>query len=274
MRWPRDRELRAADEFAMRFVDELGGRFEAFRLSRSENQERFGILPLQCSKRDESEGFLCGDHAACDDDWRAAATPSLRFQPIRERCGRGKLQIVFQVTADKNAIRRRPENADALGILFTLHEEAAGVRKSIFQKGPQEKTERAEIALVTREGSVRDASAYEEYGNLSAAGLAQKVRPDFGLENQNERGPHRVHGPPNAKGPVERKVDDRVGKGHSFECKRLTCDGRRGNNERPGWVGFFQAPGERHAGKRLTDGNRVKPDGSGLVRMQVCERRK
>src|SRR6266478_8768277 len=93
MRWAWDRELRASDEFAMRFVNELGGRFEAFRLSRSEDQERFGILPLQCSKRDESEGFLCGDHAACNDDWRAAATPSLRFQPIRERCGRGKLQI-------------------------------------------------------------------------------------------------------------------------------------------------------------------------------------
>src|SRR6266446_6716853 len=63
------------------FVDELGGRFEAFRLSRSEDQERFGIFALQCSKRDESKWFLRSDNAARDDDWGTAATLGFYLEP-------------------------------------------------------------------------------------------------------------------------------------------------------------------------------------------------
>src|SRR6267143_1616148 len=151
MRRAGNRELRTSDEFAMRFVDELGGRFEAFRLARSKDEERLRILALQSAEGDEGERFFRGDNAASDDDWRAAAAPRFRFQPIRERGRRGKLEIVFQVTADVDAIARRSESTDVFRIFFTLHEEAAGNGENILQKGPQEETKRAEVASVTRE---------------------------------------------------------------------------------------------------------------------------
>src|SRR6267378_495986 len=102
--------------------------------------------------------------------------------------GIGSLEIILQVSADEDAIRRRSESSDAIGVFFALHEEAAGIRERILQKGGQKKTERAEITLVSCKRSIGNASTHEKHRDVSAARFAQKVRPDFGLENQNERG--------------------------------------------------------------------------------------
>ena len=69
MRWAWNRKLRTPDKLAMRFVNELGGRLEAFGLARREDQKCFGVFALQSPKRDEGEWLFCGDNASCNDDW-------------------------------------------------------------------------------------------------------------------------------------------------------------------------------------------------------------
>src|SRR5712691_3027729 len=80
----------------------------------------------------------------------------------------------------------RAQRPKPLRILFALHEESAGIGKRVFQEGPKKKTKSAETALVARKRPVRDASAHEKRGNSAPPGFPHKIRPDFGLEHQNQ----------------------------------------------------------------------------------------
>ncbi len=50
LRRTRNGQLRAPNEFAVRFVDEFGGGIKTFRFARRQNQKRFGIFALQRAK--------------------------------------------------------------------------------------------------------------------------------------------------------------------------------------------------------------------------------
>ena len=144
----------------------------------------------------------------------------------------------------------------------------------IFQERSQEKAERAKIALETGIRPVGDASADEKYREITPAGFAKKIRPDFGLEHKNSGRSSRLDRAANTKRPVEGKIDDRVGKGHTLTSKRLPGDGRGGDNQWSIWISILQMSRQRHARESFADGYGVNPDGTGSLCGQFGERRK
>src|SRR4029077_21220407 len=48
-----DGQLCTANKFAVRIINELGGRIKALRLARRQYQERLAMFPLQCSESDQ-----------------------------------------------------------------------------------------------------------------------------------------------------------------------------------------------------------------------------
>src|ERR1700722_2010609 len=205
----------------MGFVDELGSGLEALRLARGQHQKRFGIFPLQRAEGDQRVGSLRADYASCNDDGRASTSLRFRQQPMGDRRGSRKLQVVFQVSADFDALGGGTECANPLGVLFALHEKGGSILKSMPKKGPKEKPENTEEALITSEGTIRNASTDEHYWNASAPCFPKEVGPDFRLENNDDGGPNRAQGTANAKRPIQGKIENRIGKRHAFSSKRL-----------------------------------------------------
>ena len=113
----------------MRFIDEFRGIIKTLRLAGRKHKQRFRILALQGSKRDERVWLFRRNNAAGDDDRRSAAALELGCEPIRQRRGCGKLQVVFQISADAHAIRWRAQGSQAIRIFLALHEEGAGIGK-------------------------------------------------------------------------------------------------------------------------------------------------
>src|SRR5208282_4006484 len=99
----------------------------------------------------------------------------------------GKFQIVFQIAADLNVVRRSTESAYPLRVLLALHEKSRSVRKGAAKKRPKEKSENAKVALVTSERTIRYASAHKNDRHIAAPRFPQKVGPDFRLENDDHR---------------------------------------------------------------------------------------
>src|SRR5260370_33183441 len=115
------------DEFAVRFIDELRRFIKTFGLSRRENEECLRVLALQGSKGDECVRFFRRHDASRDYDRRTATALDLACKPIRQWSGRGRLEVVFQISTDSHAMRGRTQGTDAVGILFALHKECAGI---------------------------------------------------------------------------------------------------------------------------------------------------
>ena len=138
----------------------------------------------------------------------------------------------------------------------------------------QEKAKNSEIALIACKRAIRNASADEKYGNLTPPGFPQKIRPDLGFEHQHNRRPRGVESPPDAKGPIQRKIDDGIGKGQAFARQRLPRVRGRRDHERPIGVGLFQPPRESNAGKGFADTHRMNPDRARGMPGQLGERRK
>src|SRR5580693_7615470 len=191
-----------------------------------------------------------------------------------DRRGRRKLQIVLQVAADFDALGQRAECANPLGILFALHEKRSRTPKSMPKKRPKEKAENTEEAPVTSKGTVRNASTDEHHRNASAPRFAKEVGPDFRLENNDDRGPNRAQNTANAKRPIQRKIENRIGKRHALSSKRLPGQRSGRDDQRTVWIGLFQPPGKGDAGKRFADGNSMNPDSAGPVFWQFAKRRK
>src|SRR5256884_5789484 len=96
----------------------------------------------------------------------------------------------FQIAACRNPLRRRPESANALGVLLGLHQKGTRLRKHILQKWPQEKTKSFKRLPIARKGTVRDAPADKKNRDFTLAGLAQKIWPDFCFQDEHESRPH------------------------------------------------------------------------------------
>src|SRR5579859_4708037 len=198
----RDWQCGAPDELAMRFVDKLRGGGKLLRLSRRKDQQRIAIFALQRSKRDERKRLFGSNDAACYDDRRAAAARDLGFEPVRERRRRRQLGVVFQITTHSNAVIRRSKRANALRILFALHEESACVGERILQERTQKKAKRAQKLLIPRKRAIRNASTQKENGDFALASFPQKIRPYFRFQNENERWMDRLKSAPHAKTPI------------------------------------------------------------------------
>jgi len=68
-------------------------------------------------------------------------------------------------------------------------QEQGGVAEGAAEKRAKKKSEGGEIFLVTGEGSVRNAAAYEKDWNVAAARLMKAVGPNFRLKNDDEPRP-------------------------------------------------------------------------------------
>src|ERR1700675_320547 len=111
---------------------------------------------------------------------------------MRDRRCRRKFQVVLQVSADLHALGRRTECANPFGVLFALHEKGSRIRKSMPKKRPKEKSENTEEALITSEGTVRNASTDEHDRNAFAPRFPKEVGPDLRLENNDDGGANRA----------------------------------------------------------------------------------
>src|SRR6266404_1627951 len=104
----------------------------------------------------DAKGYKCewlfrSHHAPRNYDRRTALPASFRFEPTRQRRRRGKLHIVFQVTAHGNAIGGRAQRTKSLRIFLALHQECARICQRASQKRSKEKPEPAKVTLVARE---------------------------------------------------------------------------------------------------------------------------
>src|SRR5208337_2946295 len=119
-------------------------------------------------------------------------------------------------------------------------QKSRGVSQNGGKKRPQVETNEPEIFLVTREGSVGNAPAREDYGDVSLSRFTKEIGPDFCFEHDDQGGLHRGQDPTHAEGPVERIEKHCVGKGHTLFCKRVTGQSGRGDNQWPFWICFLQ----------------------------------
>ena len=264
-------EFGAANEFAMGFLDKFGGGGEAFGLARSEDEKGFRKITLDDAENEQGEGLFGGDDTAGDDERPAAAAQALFFEPLGERRRRGKLEIVFQIAADGDTVRGRAEGTDAVRVLFGLHQEGSRIAESGLEKRLEIETEYAEIGLPAGEGTIGDASADEKDGYFVAAGFAEEIGPDFGFQDDDERGFCGVEDAADAEGPVQGKINDRIGEGHTLFDQGIAGEGGGGDDEGALGIGCFQPLREGEAGEGLADRDGVDPDGAGPVGGEFLE---
>ena len=198
-------EFGAANELTMGFLDEFGGGGKSFGLARGKDKQGFGKIALDDAEHKQREGFFGGNHAASNDERPAAAALAFFLEPLGERSGRGKLEIVFQIAADRDTVRRCAKGTDTFGVLFGLHQEGGRITESGFEKRLEIEAEYAEIRLPAGKGTIRDASTDEKHGNLAAASLVEEIGPDFGFQDDDQRG---FRGVKNAAG---RRTPSRAG---------------------------------------------------------------
>ena len=128
--------------------------------------------------------------------------------------------------------------------------------------------------MIAREGAIGNTPADENHGDLPPSGFVKKVWPDLCLEHQHERRPYGLKRATHAEGPVQREINDGVGKWHTFARQRLPGHCRRRNYQRPSGIGLLQTPREGNAGKRFTDTYCMNPDCARGIRRQFGKRRK
>jgi len=193
------------------------------------------------------------------------------FEPFGERSGGGKFEVVFEIAAYGDFFRWGAEGADAVGVLLRLHQEGGRLAEGGLQKWLQVEAEDIEITLPAGEGAVGDAAADEEDGDVAAAGFAEKVRPDFGFEDDDDGGLNGVEDAANAEGPVEGEKDYGVGEGHALFGEGVAGEGGGGDDEGALGVGVFQAASEGDAGEGFAYGDGVNPDGAGMLHGELFE---
>src|SRR5260370_37595304 len=110
----------ATNKLASGFVNELRRIFKGFRLSRSENQQRVGMLALHDAESNQCERLFCGHDAARDNDRRATLPASFRLEPGRKRPCRGNLLAGFEVSADRDTLRGGAQWTYAFSVLLCL----------------------------------------------------------------------------------------------------------------------------------------------------------
>ena len=105
--WCGDGEFGAANEFAMRFVDEFGRGGEAFRLPRGEDEKSFGKSPWTTPKAmRESGSSVATTLPATMTGQRPRRLDSPPSQEARGRW-RGQFHVVLEISADNDTIGRR-----------------------------------------------------------------------------------------------------------------------------------------------------------------------
>ncbi len=120
-------------------------------------------------------------------------------------------------------------------------------------------------------GTIGDAAADEENGNIAAGGFAQEVGPDFGFEDDDEGRLDGVEDAANAEDPVEGEIDDGIGEGHVFLGQSKSGEGGGGDDQWKLGIGVFEAFGEGDGGKGFTNGDGVNPDGAGAIGGEFLE---
>lgn len=271
--WAGNGEFGAANEFAMRFVDEFGGGGEAFWLARSEDEKSFGKISLDDTEGNERKRFFGGHNAAGDDDGPTAAALGFLGQPCGEGRRRGQSHVVLEISADDDTIGRRSKSEDTLGVLLGLHQERGSIGKRGGEERLQVETEQLQVALKASERFFRNATAEENDGNAAVLGFPKEVGPNFGFKNDHDGGTNRVEEFAHTECPIEREVNHSIGVGDALFCQGVAGDGGSGNDESAKWVSVAEALGEGDSRKRFADGNGVNPDGARTVRGQLFQLR-
>ena len=255
----------------MGLFDEFSGERETLGLPGSEDEESFGKIALDYAEDEEGERLFGGDYAAGDDEGAAPAAGTFFFEPLGEGSWRGEFEIVFEVAADGDFFGLSAEGAEAVGVLFGLHEEGGGVAQRGFEERLQVEAEDAEITLPASERAVGDAAADEEHGDVAAARFPKEVGPDLGFEDDYHGGFNGVENAADAEGPVEGEIDYGIGKGHALFGEGVAGEGGGGNDEGALWIGIFQAASKGDAGEGFADRDGVNPDGARMLGGKLFE---
>src|SRR6202035_943147 len=97
--------------------------------------------------------------------------------------------------------------------------------KSPLEKRAKEKSEGPKIFLVAKEGTIGNATADEKDRNVAATSVPQKVRPDFGFKDDDQRRLNHMERSTDTEPQIQRKVKDRISERHAFASQCVSGDG-------------------------------------------------
>ena len=118
--------------------------------------------------------------------------------PVLAGAWRGVPTIIH----DANAVIGRAKTGQAFGIGIALREEERRIGENVLEKAAGGATPEFRAA----ERAIGNARIDENDGNVAATRFAQKIRPDFGLHHDHQRGANRAKGAAHRRVPIQRKV--------------------------------------------------------------------
>ena len=121
-------------------------------------------------------------------------------------------RVELEVAGDPHALGGRRHRADPLGVRLALHQEQVDLG--------EHRGEQAAHAPVARERARRDAAVHDRHARAAAARLVDQVRPQLGLDQQQQRGIH----------DLERAAHRSAG---SRRARRTGRRARAGSSSRP-----------------------------------------
>ena len=165
-------------------------------------------------------------------------------------------RIELQAAGDDDLLARGAEIDDAARGFFALHAEAIDVGQHAAEQRAHE--------AIARIRAAGDAAVGEHRGDAARAAGAQQVRPDLRLHHHEQARFDDVERARDGDGPVERKVE------HAIDVGQLLRDllaRHRGGGEINLQRGkpLFEVGEQRARGERLSDRDRVNPDGGFAV---------
>jgi hypothetical protein len=106
----------------------------------------------------------------------------------------------LDVSRHPDPIARKAEKSEPVGVEIGLDARQRDRAEDAAHERPDE--------AIAPERAVADPAVDDDHGNGAGFGLEEQVRPELGLDQDEERGLDRVHRAPHRRGKIERGVGD------------------------------------------------------------------
>ncbi len=216
-------------------------------MTRREDHAQAG-LGLEELRPELQQGlFFALEGAAADEEFGAGR--ELFAKSGGDGSGGNGADVVFQIAAKQNAIRRRTNCLEAVDVLGTLREDERERREDAAP-------EKAETA-VARVGAVGDAGVDDRDRNAGGAALVEEVGPEFGFGQDEEVGAEQAQVAADDDGEVEGEVEH-VLRTKAFAGEALA--GAGGGREQDADFCGAEILNQLADGEHFADGDGVDPD--------------
>jgi hypothetical protein len=162
-----------------------------------DHEDEQGMPAPEADKRLEQE-FLLPPVGTAGDPHRLPAGQAHQAAP--ELLGPGLVGdgVDFQISGHDDPLRRGAERDDPAGVLGRLHGEHRDPRQDAPHEGAHEP--------VAAEGAIRDPPVGDHRGDAPPLEAPEEVRPDLGLDGDEESGLHAGESPRHRAWKIEREV--------------------------------------------------------------------